>query len=181
MNRRYDVKLPPGEVLACLAGGVDPDGLFGAWGSGNRPLHGRVANNTFEIKLRTETGGSFKPVLYGRVNGTPEGSSIHVKVGMNSFTPAFMLIWLAGTVGFQVHFLLAFLFGEQAFRGGRRGPFRDDTGGSVALSRGESDVPAGSGTPAGARGSTLGTPECGGTPDGVELTGTASPARLCGL
>src|SRR4029077_1834536 len=117
MKRRYDVKLPPAEVLARLAGNLDPVGVFGPWGTGRRPLYGRVTHSTFQFQLRTGMGGSFKPLLTGRVNGTPEGSSVHVKVGMNSFTPGFMLVWLAGTVGFQILFLLAYLFGEQAFRG----------------------------------------------------------------
>jgi hypothetical protein len=117
LARSYVVPMSPGEVLARLSKAMDPDGPFAEWGSGPHPLYGTISGDWFELKLRSDIQNSFKLVLEGKVTARPEGSLVRVRVRVNSVTPNFMKVWLAGTVGFQILFLLGSLAGEAHLQG----------------------------------------------------------------
>jgi len=116
LTRSYIVPKPPAELLSRLGKDIDENDAL-AWLSFSDRPEGTISGDWFEFKLRTGMNGSYKPVLEGKVTPCPEGSLVRGRVGVERFAPVVMKLWLAGTMGFQVLFLLAFLAGSPTFKG----------------------------------------------------------------
>ncbi len=101
-ERTYQVGLSPDEITRRLALGVDVD--HGLWFShpGRKPHCGHVGRDRFEVTACDGPGGSFQPVLFGRVESVPGGSRIEVRTGIQPFAPTFLLFWLCAMLFFQV-------------------------------------------------------------------------------
>jgi hypothetical protein len=97
-----------GECLAKLAEQIDVDRLtlFSLSGyQGKKPILGRIVGNEFRLHKRRYWHNSFGPVLYGRMVGEGQGTTIEAYWDMLRGTRISMRIWL----------IFAALFGTPIF------------------------------------------------------------------
>jgi len=65
------------------------------------PFLGSVDNLTFQIRRNIQYRNSFLPMIRGKINSTPTGSSVNVFMYMHPFSLIFMLIWFGFLVLFE--------------------------------------------------------------------------------
>ena len=107
-----DSTLTAGEIFSALDAVVEPPKLF-RWGSSNcKKYQGELTYSNFKIWRIIGYRNSFLPIIEGQITPSNSGSLITVKMRLQRFVAAFILLWLGGVSVAVVTLSIAAMMGR---------------------------------------------------------------------
>lgn len=117
-NISYKSKLDSGEVLERINQITEPKKAFRLIGffvsSNQKPYEGWVDGRSFKLNRIIAYGNSFLPIISGSIEKDFNGSTINIKMRLNTFVLVFIFIWFGG-VGIACLAAIVSLLSEQNF------------------------------------------------------------------
>jgi hypothetical protein len=92
----YKTLLKSDEIVLRLSGIVGPKRLFEI--NSDKPYTGRFGDRMFEIERAIGHRNSYNPKIFGVIDSTPEGTTIHVTMRLSRPILIFTCLWLL-TIG----------------------------------------------------------------------------------
>lgn len=95
----YRSTLTKEELLAHLQNEIEAQKAFGFGAnrvSYSKPYIGKIYDNSFKIQKAIKYRNSFLPIIKGVIKDDINGCKINVKMNLDAFVKAFMIVWLGG-------------------------------------------------------------------------------------
>ncbi|MEL6322260.1 MAG: hypothetical protein AAFQ57_16690 [Cyanobacteria bacterium J06626_14] len=84
---------PLPEVIATLEPHIEAPRMRWGFSQNHPPYMGKLSDSGFEIRRIIHYRNSFLPRIKGRFETTPQGTVVHVTMGLHPIVLAFMLTW----------------------------------------------------------------------------------------
>ncbi|WP_264536703.1 tetraspanin family protein [Flavobacterium sp. N1736] len=95
----YRSTLTKEELTAHLENEIEAQKAFGFGArrhTYSKPYIGKVRDNRFEIQRAISYRNSFSPIIKGDIKNDINGCKINVRMNLEAFVQAFMIVWLGG-------------------------------------------------------------------------------------